>query len=74
MAVRFEIRHPQSETAFLPQKTQNFASVIELKIAILGGIPTLNDAPPLFLLEYNSTRSKKSVCDAVFILRHIATS
>jgi hypothetical protein len=37
MAVGFEIRHPQSETSFSPQKTQNFASVIELKIATLGG-------------------------------------
>ena len=32
-----EIRHPESETRFSPQKTQNCASVIELKIATLGG-------------------------------------
>ena len=53
MAVRFEIRPPESETRFSPQKTQNFASVIELKIAALGGIPTQNAALPL---PYNIVR------------------
>jgi hypothetical protein len=37
MAVGVEIRHPQSETAFSPQKTQNIANVIKLKNAALGG-------------------------------------
>ena len=42
MAVRFETRHHQSETCFLPQKTQNLASETSLKIASLGRSLTQN--------------------------------
>ena len=46
LAVRFQNRHHQSEPRFSPQKTQNLASVIELKIATLGRILTKNAVPP----------------------------
>lgn len=47
MAVRFQNRHHQSETRFSPQKTQNLASEMSLKIASLGRILTQNGSPPV---------------------------
>jgi len=78
MAVRFENRHPQSETRFSPQKTRNFASVIELKIAAPDGfrlgMPRLlrclqNIIPACGCLRMNfglrPTPSTKAICPRV---------
>ena len=45
MAERITSEPTVSETGFSPQKTQNLASEMNLKIASLGGILTQNGSP-----------------------------
>ena len=61
MAVRFQNQHPQSETGFQPQKTQNSASEMCLKTASLGRSLSW-DARRIFFSGSKSRPIEQRIC------------
>ena len=61
MAVRFQNRHPQSETRFQPQKTQNFRVKSSLKTASLGRSLSW-DARRIFFSGSKSRPIEQRIC------------